>query len=173
MFPNYTELIRVHLQLHSGCEIQDIYKLLFQSILGPEHLLKDPAAARERLRLEWEAQPGADDEPLLEPISLDGTIVRANLRPWKAKGVDWLELWNAFFRSAQSIQADKIAFITVWQKSLDRLQEFPQFAEKNIMQFDEKMRIIGYPVMHHSASYQHHNRPAYRVLRQAFLPAPE
>ncbi len=173
MFPNYSELIRVHLQLHSGCEIQDIYKLLLQSILGPEHLLSDPAATRERLRLEWEAQPGADAELLLEPISLDGSIVRANLRPLKARGVDWLDLWNAFFRTAASIQADKAAFITVWQHALDLLLPMPQFSEKIIMQFDEKMRILGYPVMHHSASYQHHNRPAYRVIRQAFLPIPE
>lgn len=173
MFPNYSELIRVHLQLHSGCEIQDIYKLLLQSILGPEHLLSNPAATRERLRLEWEAQPGADTELLLEPISLDGSIVRANLRPLKARGVDWLDLWNAFFRTAGSIQVDKAAFITVWRHALDLLQPMPQFNEKIIMQFDEKMRILGYPVMHHSASYQHHNRPAYRVIRQAFLPIPE
>jgi hypothetical protein len=173
MFPNYPELIRFHLQQHGGCEIQDIYKLLLQSILGPEHLLRDPVAAKERLRLEWEAQTATDGEPLFEPISLDGQIVRANLRPLKARGLHWLDLWNAFLRSAQPSQADKAVFITVWQQSLAWLEESSLFTEKNIMQFDEKMRIIGYPVMHHSASYLHHNRPAYRVIRQAFLPMPE
>lgn len=173
MFTNYSELIHYHLQQHRGCEVQDIYKLLFQSIMGPEHLLHDPDAAQEWLRLEWEAQPGVDDEPVFEPISLDGRIVRANLRPLKARGVNRLDVWNAFARSAQSPQAAKSIFITVWRQSLDWMRDNFLFSEINILHFNENMRILDYPVMHHSALYKHHNRPAYRVLRPVFLPIPE
>jgi hypothetical protein len=174
MFPDYHSLILYQLQHRPGCEIQDIYKLLFQSIRGPEHLLHNPDAARERLRIEWEQQQADSNEPSMEPISLDGRIVRANIRPLKAKGMDWLDLWEAFAKTAQTPIADKNAFIAAWQQTLIWLQdESLVCSANNILQFDENMRINDYPVMHHSPRYKQLNSPAYRVVWQPFLQMPE
>ena len=53
------QLLGQHLQRYPHMELADIYKLLHQSALGPEHAVADPPAARARLKAERRASARA------------------------------------------------------------------------------------------------------------------
>ena len=68
---------------HPALRPRDAIKLCYQAAYGAEHLLPDPAAAREYLRRELNACAADAAEPLYEEISPD--LCRVNLRAWKAR----------------------------------------------------------------------------------------
>ena len=45
-----SQLLTAHLQRYPRMQLEDIYKLLHQAALGPEHAVQDAAIARARLR---------------------------------------------------------------------------------------------------------------------------
>jgi hypothetical protein len=164
MFSDYLTLIEYHLQ-RTGFAAEDLYKLLFQGTLGVEHLLSNIDQSRQRLQSEWESQPAEKGEPLYVPVSPDLRLVRLNIRPFKARGADWQELWHLFCATAAQFHGEKNNFIALWQQSLQwirqgRLPLNPQAAEV----LDAVMREQGYPAAHHSAGYRAANRPAYRIV---------
>src|SRR5512136_2283430 len=86
--PAVARLIDDHLARYPAMEPADVYKLLYQGVLGPEHLIASPKAFAARLRVEYDIQPSDDAEPLWEPVRPDGARGRVNLRPFKAAGGD-------------------------------------------------------------------------------------
>jgi len=165
MFSDYLALIRFQIELHPGFDVQDLYKLLYQGILGAEHLLTDIDAAKRKLAVEWESQPAELTEPFYEPISPNGKIVRINLRPFKAISADWQEVWQAFYHSAMKFTGEKGRMVETWQQALKWIQErrLPLDWEA-ACRLDSLLREGGYPAGHHSANYRQRNRPSYRVV---------
>ncbi len=165
MFPDYLSLIQYHMQRYPGFAVQDLYKLLFQTILGSDHLLTDAAAAQMWLEQEWESQPPESGEPLFEPVSLDGRLVRLNIRPFKASGADRQTMWLAFY-SASHYSGEKEDFITLWQQSLAWIaQGSIALSAETAYDFDEIQKRGEYPAGRHSQTYRRLYRPAYRLAR--------
>jgi len=94
-------LIEEHLARRPATTLRDIYKLLYQGVRGPEHIITSPQAFTERLQAEWESAEPADDDPLLESIRPDGALLRLNLRPFKAAGGDLKALTTACLKTGQ------------------------------------------------------------------------
>ena len=46
-------LIRWHLENHESLDIQDVYKMLYQGIMGAEHLIHNVERTKEFLIQEW------------------------------------------------------------------------------------------------------------------------
>ena len=67
-------------------EPRDLYKLLYQGVRGPEHIIASPKDFTERLVEEWDKLDLAENDPLWESIRPDGSLLRLNLRPFKARG---------------------------------------------------------------------------------------
>ena len=89
---------------HPALRPRDAIKLCYQAAYGAEHLLPDPAAAREYLRRELNACAADAAEPLYEEISPD--LCRVNLRAWKARAYPedaLLALFLQFHLSGSSI----------------------------------------------------------------------
>ncbi|HPI72849.1 MAG TPA: hypothetical protein PK843_10440 [bacterium] len=165
MFSDYLDLILYHMRSYPGFSVQDLYKLLFQAVLGPEHLLSNAAAAQMRLEQEWASQPAESGEPLFEPVSLDGRLVRLNIRPFKASGADRQTLWLAFY-SASRCCGEKQAFIATWRRSLAWIaQGSIALSAKAAYDFDEIQKRAEYPAGRHSQAYRRLHRPAYRLVR--------
>lgn len=165
MFPDYLDLIRYHMQRYPGFAVQDLYKLLFQAILGSEHLLTDAAAAQRWLEQEWESQPAERGEPLFEPVSLDSRLVRLNIRPFKATGADLQTMWLAFYSASRGC-GEKQTFITTWRQSLTWIsQRSIALSAEAAYDFDEIQKRAGYPAGRHSQTYRRLHRPAYRLVR--------
>jgi hypothetical protein len=160
------ELIEFHLTIYTALLVRDVYKLLHQGVCGSGHLLTDPDAARSYLLDEWEKMAGRPAEPVVVPVSPDHTVVRINLRSFKAAGGDVFGLWRAFYASAQTMEQDIGAFIRIWERFLECCRdEMLPFSPQDVESLTEKMAALGYPPRHHSTAYREANDPHYRVVR--------
>ncbi len=151
----------------SEVRIEDAYKWLFHATRGGEHALRNEEAARAWLEREWTSLgPPEPGEPSVVSLRPDGSVVRMNLRPWKARGGRADDLFAAFVRSARAFRADGNAFEAAWYQLGGRLMAASlghlNRAEWERLDFEAKAK--GFPAWSHSAPYEKARRPAYRVL---------
>jgi hypothetical protein len=169
----------------------DIYKCLHQGEFGVGHTIGHPDGFKQRLFQEMARGPATDPirEPAVENISLDGRMLRINLRAVRNLYADNLEgavedLSRVCVASAEISQgsADNF-FLTLEQfKKLNReglialaghVFAFPPaMVEDFLIEVRELMRRIGQvPVFSHSETYRQLNRPSYRVAERSVLQA--
>ncbi len=159
------ELIREHQQIKKGFEIQDAYKLIFQSVYGIEHILGNADTARKYLVQEFESIDATDDEQLIENISLSEKMARVNLRPYKYRDGNIDLLFQAMLQSAAASSVSREILLAWWDQFKYAVFEGKlNFNKKELKIFDHKLRLNNYPAMHHSPAYRESNHPAYRVL---------
>ncbi|MBN1996434.1 hypothetical protein JW935_02695 [candidate division KSB1 bacterium] len=158
-------LLRFHLDHHPSLQVQDIYKCLYQGVFGAEHLLTNEDKARDYFFSEFERIPAENKPPLVEPVSVDGGIVRVNFRPFKAMGGSAEKLWETFRSSARLFAPQPDLLETLWRLfySLCKERKCP-FDPVQVREFDEKQKAAGYPPQHHTPDYRRDNEPAYRVV---------
>ena len=142
-------------------QAQDAYKWLYQATMGGEHAILNPEGPRRWLDDEWNrlGKP-LKDERLIEKLMPDGSIIRVNLRPYKARGGDKRALLDAFVRSAKSFKPDMAKLKRVWKEWMASAPKPRSEWEA----FDRRMREEGFPSVHHSSRYETAYEPAYRVL---------
>jgi len=162
-------LVREQGRLHRNLGIQDVYKLLFQGVMGVAHILEDRQKAWTWLLKEFERVDADEfmEEPLLEDISVDGSIMRVNLRPFKRLGLSLDRLFEVMAVSAETIEPDRERFMRVW-KWFIRLVKADKldFDYERLIEFDGVVRAGRYPPVHHSREYAKANKPAYRVVHK-------
>jgi hypothetical protein len=78
----------------------DLYKLIYQAAMGPEHAVSDEAGARKWLLEEIRNLGSGPEEPLVDSISPDGGVVRVHLRPFVRAKADVEQLLDAFLYTA-------------------------------------------------------------------------
>jgi hypothetical protein len=172
-------------------ELIDIYKCLHQGEFGVGHIIGEPEGFKERLfeEIMRSRTPGPVREPAVEAVSVDGRILRINLRALKgffindvAGAVD--ELARACIESARITRGDNARFF----ESLDLFKMLNQAGEITVggyaFAFPVEMvdtfffevrqlmhRIRQVPVFSHSETYKRLNRPSYRVVERSVLEA--
>ena len=151
-------------------QLQDLYKLIYQSAMGSEHAIQDMAAARHYLESEVNGLGEGLEEQTLDPISPDRRIVRINLRPYITKGGDPSMLLTAFIRTANEYKGIWAHLRRYWSY-VERMamEEVLPFAQDELERFFVKMVAGGFPVVHHSMAYRAAYHPAYRVIARDFL----
>ncbi len=145
----------------------DIYKLLYQGILGAEHLLRGGEAAfAERLVTEYTAVgPPVPAELLWEPVRPDGGLGRLHLRPYKARGGDPAALIAAALEAGLKSWGSKSLLQEVWEAwSAHESCPVPEAARKLTI----RLAAEGYPAVHHSPEYRGAYQPAYRLVGVEF-----
>jgi hypothetical protein len=105
-------------------------------------------------------------EPLIDPISHSGEIVRVHLRPYVAAGRDPQTLLDAFLRTANGHRGDPQLLERYW----DDVIALAIFPVPQVNQFFHELRAQGFPAAHHSLAYERLYRPAYRVVSLALCP---
>lgn len=167
-------LIEGHRGRHPAMEVADVYKLLYQGVLGPEHLVASAEEFAGRLRAEYGAVPPEGDELLWETVRPDGELGRVNLRPFKALGGDINLLIDSCLRTAQRRWGTLEELQAVWSAfvGLCRAGQWEAFPPAEVLAFTAGLEEQGWPVVHHSVAYREANKPAYRVVH-ALTPAPE
>ena len=161
------ELVNRHQRFRPKLEIQDVYKLLYQSVFGVGHIIRSGGQALECLRREIESLDLRLhlDEEMVENISLDGKTVRVNLRPFVRKGSEAEKLYEAMRLSAEGNKGTPAEFQKLWKEfgSLVRSGAFG-FDPKAFSDFDKFARENKYPLVHHSRTYVKYYHPSYRVV---------
>ena len=148
-------------------QVVDIYKMLFQSVFGIQHILHDKAKRYLQEELSTLKMLKSSDEPLIENISIDNVMVRVNLRPFRMRGLSSDKLFLAMIASAKEPMGTQEAFLKLWNrfKSLVEAGKL-NFDESSLEDFDKKVKRENYPPYHHTERYRRSYRPAYRVVKR-------
>ena len=113
------KLLKEHYDNYSNMEIQDAVKFLFQSHMGPGHLIAEEAAALTSLEAEWSTVDMDRGIPLSEPLG--NGFSRLNISACKADGLSIRTVGRLFFLTAQTA----IPAPEKLDKSLDLVRELP------------------------------------------------
>jgi len=159
-------IVRDHLSRYPALQIQDLYKLLHQAALGSEHAVPDRGSVERWLTRELAEMGEGIPEPLIDPISNDGEIVRIHLRPYVAARHDPMMLLDAFIRTANEHHGDIRLLEQYWQNAV--LMDI--FPVPEMDDFFRGLKEKGFPAVHHSAEYERLYKPAYRVVSLALCP---
>ena len=154
---------RKQAELHPAMQPRDALKCCYQSAFGAEHLLHDPARARNDLRSDLDSCPVSGDTPLLEALSPD--TCRINLAAWKAAGLP--ESWLAeFFVRSCTPKADGRERFFTYLNAMDSLAAAGKLPFDSQRWQTEKQAYLaeGIRPVHHSDAYRAAERPSYRVI---------
>jgi hypothetical protein len=151
--------------------LEDLYKLAHQAAMGSEHAVTDEARAREWLVREFADLGSGPDEPLLDPISADGLIVRVHLRPFVRLTLDPELLLAVFVRTAREFRGSTERIEESFSEAARLAREgLLAFGVADVRSLAARMKAAGFPAVRHSAVFRAEYHPAYRVVACAFLP---
>jgi hypothetical protein len=163
-------LIQDHLTRYPMMQVQDVYKMLYQGEFGVKHIIDNPETARQYLDIELEQVIADASEPLWEVIAPDSSIVRVNLRPFKANHLDPDNLWEAMLKTAETVTGDSTRLVDYWQQVMLAVEEgILPFPGQEAYMFLQTMQEHGLPAVHHSETYRAAYLPAYRVIAMDYL----
>jgi hypothetical protein len=159
-------LIDDHLARYPAMQPADVHKLLYQGVLGPEHLIASPEAFAARLRVEYGAVPPDVVDPLWEPVRPDGALGRVNLRPFKARGGDVERLIAACLETAGRTWGKPAGLRAAWATFVELCQSgrWAAFPLAGVLAMSDRLEAEGFPPIHHSITYRQAYRPAYRLV---------
>ena len=164
-----TEATRIaiirHIEEYPECEIADIFKFIFQSACGCEHMVSDRERVLDYIRRE--AQSAVGGERHID--ALDGDFCRVHLS-CIGDSLSAEELADMFLASARHEPRGK-----------ERIKEKLAVMRELVISGELKLDIAeldaaisewaarGYPAIHHSDRFREKYRPAYRVIHNDVL----
>ena len=171
LYTPFQQVLLAHAERYPAWQAQDVYKLAHQAAMGSEHAGTDREHARAWLEEEISMLPAGIDEPLLDPISPDGNILRVHLRPFLRRGLPPELLLEAFLKTATGYKGS----INTLKEYLVQVIEMADQSKININLSDlvEVIRVMqtkGFAAAHHSDAYELAYTPAYRVIALVYLP---
>ncbi len=163
--------LQQHLSWYPLMELRDVYKLLYQGVLGAEHLMPSRDEYTRYLRAEFEPLQADPAQRLLEPIRPDGALYRLNLRLFKARQQGLDQLISYLLETAQIITGTRAELLAAWDEftRLCLQGQIQQFDTETIEQFSQWLEQVEYPALHHSETYSREYRPAYRLIAAPFI----
>ncbi|MCK5785683.1 MAG: hypothetical protein KAH54_03885 [Candidatus Sabulitectum sp.] len=157
---SYREIIQYQLTRYPGMQLQDLYKLIYQGVLGSSHAINSVDAAEKWLSDELLFM-GTDSfgEEVVEKLS--SHIARVNLRPFVADGGDPALLLQSFIWTGREYSGSTVDLIRTWDMA-GEIQDLFQLSK--MKSFIHRQEAEGFPAVHHSSIYRELYRPAYRVV---------
>lgn len=147
-------------------ESEDIFKFLFQSVFGCEHMISDAQNVTDYIKSEWESLK-ISNNTIIEP--LDGNFSRVYLDVIN-NGLDVNTLGKLFYLSSK---ANKGTINLLEEKLLVACEmvgkEILIDKEKFLCKL-KKWKEEGYPAIHHSDKFRESYKPAYRVISNEYIP---
>ena len=154
------ELILQHFNRYPNLQTQDLFKFLFQSAFGCEHLVSSLERVTHYLESEYTAQK--ENIYLIEP--LDGNYSRVHLGVID-KGLSIKTFAKLFFLSAK-IEKDALKNLELKleiAKELIETKKLPLLTEE-FSNLREKWKNSGYMAIHHSDAFRNSYHPCYRLI---------
>jgi uridine kinase len=164
------ELLIKHFEKYPELSAEDIFKFIFQSAFGCEHLVSNEAAALEYIKKEYLSLSDGGAERIEK---LDGEYARVHLS-CLSDGLSPETLARLFCRSSKKEENGQ-------ERLLEKLSVAAELVDERIIplnreDFERKLdewRAAGCPAIHHSDAFRSEYHPAYRVISDryvAFLP---
>jgi hypothetical protein len=162
-------VLAAHFETHRAIDPQDVYKLIYQRVYGPEHAMDNPRAAMEALYLEVLRLPPAPAvmPPLIEPLS--SVLCRVNLQPFVQNRGSVEMLWRQCRRTAQTYTSGTLVELERDWRQFRSSSWAQRYAPEVLDQFWQRMATVGFTAVHHSRGYAEANAPYYRVVARHFL----
>ncbi len=161
------ELLVSHYRKYPSLKIQDLFKFLFHSAMGCEHLVPSLEIATEYLKSEYETSEHKND---VITEDLDGGYCRVHLSVLN-NGMSAETLAKLFFLSAKKEENGREELMV----KLDRARKLilDGTLPLDINEFDtslEEWKKAGFPAIRHSSSFREEYKPSYRVVSKRFIP---
>jgi hypothetical protein len=164
----FSAVLATHFQTYHALTLQDVYKLIYQRVFGPEHSITNLAVARERLYLEILQLPQTPSTlPLLDALSPD--LCRVNLQPFMHRDGRIALLWKAFRRTAREFQPGSLADLQRTWRWFVATPWAQRYTPEHLEQFWQSQATADFPAVHHSHGYTVANAPHYRVVSRCLL----
>ena len=147
---------------------QDLVKMAYQTVFGPEHMLQNPARALEMLRMEMKSIGQEEVDPgLLEPIS--DRLCRVHLMAWKKLGRTAEELHSLFLQTARCCHGSEADFFALIGEYKQTLLQLSPDAAADFDQFLTGYLAGGVRPVHHSEIFQMTYDPHYRLILRSLV----
>lgn len=160
-----------HSQRYPHWTLDDLYKLIHQASMGSEHYIEDETSVRNWLIAELKQLEPGPYEPLVDPISPDGKLVRVHLRPFSVLNIDAELLLQAFILTGTRIPASADVLFEYAEQAVNLAENGSlPFGSEEIHRYIHSLRTLGFPAIHHSKRFINEYSPAYRVVAFDLLP---
>jgi hypothetical protein len=170
-FTPFQHIVLEHARRYPAWLAPDLYKLIHQAAMGSGHAVGEHQEARARLEQELTSLGDGPDEPLLDPISPGGKLLRLHLRPFSRLGLPPEALLEAFLTTANRFTGQERVLKTYVIQSVELADH--ALIHIHLQDFTRYLQLVssaGYPAVHHSEEYTLAYHPAYRVVAREFLP---
>ena len=167
-FTDIRDFLRAHCARYPELALQDVFKALYQSAFGCEHLIADPSAAADYIRAEA-ARSGDRISELVELLGGDYCRVHLGILQDGLSAETFARLFALSARHEECGREKLEAMLTALQTMADA-GELP-FSAQETAEAVERWRRDGFPPLHHSEIFRQNYAPAYRVLRRDFARA--
>ncbi len=156
-----SEILDWHLEHYPLLQAEDIYKLIYQGVLGPGHIITDREKAEIELTREVaRLRPDFELEEI-EPLDPEGLLVRVNLKPIASSPARLNRLLSALLQTSRDffprleLLNERLEIAIDWCK-----QRQPAQTQRLICL--NKKGVLYQP--RHSEIYLKNYAPAYRVV---------
>ncbi len=158
------ELLLKHCNTYPKLQAQDVFKYIFQSVFGCEHLLTNESTALDYIKREYESREKTK-APRAE--ALDGHYSRIFLSCID-EGLKPETLARLFCLSARKEDGKELLLQKLEvAKELVRDGKLP-FDSKSFNKSLDKWRAQDYPPIHHSDEFREDYHPSYRVVAKRY-----
>lgn len=162
---SWESLIKMHLMHYPDMRADDIYKLVFQGVMGPGHLGTDFQKILNYLNREISQIEAAQQIKLVENISPDSSYIRINLKRFKYDGLSSDKFAAIIIKSSQNSPENLAPFIEIWTGIAKRIENGKLSIDQGAFgKFNQYIIENNYPVIHHSRDYIEKYSPSYRVV---------
>ena len=160
------ELLIKHFEKHPELCAEDIFKFIFQSAFGCEHLVSNETAALEYIKKEYSS---LSDDVAERVEALDGDYSRVHLSCLR-DGLSPETLARIFCLSAKKEENGA-------EELIEKLGVATELVREGIIRLDredfekriDEWREADYPAIHHSDEFRAEYRPAYRVISDRYV----
>lgn len=152
------DLLLGHFMKYPLLQAEDIFKYLFQSAFGCEHLVSDPSAALNYIKKEREMSVSS---PTLD--ELDGEYTRVHISCLAPETLARIFCLSAKKEDGLASLEAKLEVAKALVANGDLPLDGEDFSRKL-----EAWRQAGYPALHHSDAFREAYRPAYRVIANKY-----
>ena len=153
-----------HFESYPHLEIRDIFKFLYQSAFGCEHMVSSLEKAVAYIQEEYDGETDGEIE------YLDGDYCRVPLS-YIARGLNYKTFGKLFYLSAKKEEDGKARLIKKIENAKKLIKE--KKLPFNIDEFENALKQWekeGYPAIHHSQRFREAYKPKYRLVSKEFIP---